>query len=120
MAKIKSAQPPCVKQDTVQHSLQREELTLQQTAPMESRVIARMEPRYPSWPTSKRGPQVTLPPVGMHPANVFRPEQVVEIDYNQQTGEPLAERSLRSIPGSTSLNQPINAQDALAKRKLRF
>ena len=80
-----------------------------------------MKPRYPSWPSSKPGPQSTLPPMGMHPVNVFRPEQVAEIAYNEQTGDSL-ERSLSDATahGSIRIDQPRNAQEALGKRKERL
>ena len=51
--------------------------------PQKESVIA----KYPAWPRSKPGPEVTTPPPGMHP-KAERPEQVVEVGYNQETGEP--------------------------------
>ena len=45
-------------------------------------------PTWPVWPTSQPGPRSTPPPPAMHPFNIFRPEQVSEVGYNQETGEP--------------------------------
>ncbi len=45
---------------------------------------------FPEWPTSRRGPQSTPPPPGTHSMNPLRPEQLAEIGYNQETGEPSA------------------------------
>jgi hypothetical protein len=42
-------------------------------------------PRYPSWPTSKPGPQSTPPPQGERPINALRSEQMMVINYSQQT-----------------------------------
>ncbi|HEY4384203.1 MAG TPA: hypothetical protein VGN34_06990 [Ktedonobacteraceae bacterium] len=42
---------------------------------------------FPKWPTSKPGPWATPPPPGMRPVNALRPEQVMEIGYDQETGE---------------------------------
>jgi hypothetical protein len=83
--------------------------------------VQKIKPRYPSWPSSKPGPQSTLPPMGMRPVNVFRPEQVVEIAYNEQTGDSL-EHSLSDATthGSIRIDQPRNAQEALGKRKVRL
>jgi len=138
MAKIKSevsqTQPQSLqnavrseqaKQDTVQNAMQSEQQELQQTAPSENKVVRRIEPRYPSWPTSKPGPQSTSPLAGMRPINVFRPEQVAEIGYNQETGEPSVDSAQRSMPdasihGPTNFDHPKNAHEALGKRKQRL
>jgi hypothetical protein len=40
----------------------------------------------PSWPTSKPGPKVTEPTVGMKRVR-GRNEQVVEVDYDQELGK---------------------------------
>jgi len=81
------------------------------------------EPRYLTWPTSVPGPRSTPPPPGMRPINAVRPEQVVEVGYNQTTGEPSTTDPLRVLPdasqGSTSLDQP-SAQDVLKRRKMRL
>jgi hypothetical protein len=129
MAKIKSevsqAQPRSAKWDTVQHASGSEQQALQQTAPGENRVVQGIEPDYPSWPTSKPGPQSTLPRTGTRSINAFRPEQVVEIGYDRETGESSVDSPQRSVPdvpihGPTSFDQPRNAQDALGKRKERL
>jgi hypothetical protein len=48
-------------------------------------------PPLPKWPTSVRGPMVTEPPLGSKPMPL-RPEQVAEINYDQERGRhiPLA------------------------------
>jgi len=43
-------------------------------------------PHYP-WPTSKPGPFAVPPPPGQIPMPT-RTDQMVEIEYNQETGEP--------------------------------
>lgn len=92
----------------------------QQVAEIEKQAV---EPgvriHFPSWPTSRPGPRVKLPPPGMKPVNHVRPEQVVEIGYNQETGEPGVDSPLRSVPDD-EVDQPTTAQDALGKRKQRL
>ena len=51
-----------------------------------------------------------------------RTDQVVEIGYNQETGEPSTDHPLRSMPdaslkGKTAFDQLETAQEALKKRK---
>jgi hypothetical protein len=78
-------------------------------------------PRYPSWPTSKPGPQSTPPPVGTHSVNVLRPEQVAETAYNEQTGDSLEHAMSDATPhDEVSIDQPRNAQETLGKRRLRL
>jgi hypothetical protein len=77
-------------------------------------------PRF-NWPTSKPGPQVMQPPPGQKPMP-GRTDQVVEIGYNQETGTPITDSPLRSMPdeslkGSTAFDQMETAQEALKKRK---
>jgi len=134
MAKIKpevsQAQPQSGEQDAVENASPSQQQALQQTAPSENRVIQKIKPRYPSWPTSKPGSQSTPPVPGTHSVNAFRSEQVAEIGYNQETGEPSIDSPLHSMPdasihGPTSIDQPNidqprNAQDALGKRKERL
>jgi hypothetical protein len=130
MAKIKSKvaqpQPQSTEQDSVQHVSQSEQQALQQIVPSEkSAVQKRIEPRYPSWPTSRPGPQSTSPLAGMSSVNPLRPEQVAEIAYNQEKGQPSVDSSQHSVAdasihGSTSSDSPKNAQDALGKRKQRL
>ena len=43
-------------------------------------------PPLPQWPTSKRGPMVTEPPPGTKRLQL-RPEQVVELGYDQEHGK---------------------------------
>jgi len=127
MAKTKSevsqAQPQSAEQDTVQNASGSEQQALQEAAPTsENRVVQRIEPYYPSWPTSKPGPQSTPPLAGTRSINAFRPEQVAEIGYNQETGEPLVDSPQRSMPDASThgFDQPRNAQDTLGKRKERL
>jgi hypothetical protein len=77
-------------------------------------------PRF-NWPTSKPGPQAMQPPPGQKPMP-GRTDQVVEIGYNQETGTPITDSPLRSMPdeslkGSTAFDQKETAQEALKKRK---
>lgn len=77
--------------------------------------------QWPSWPVSKPGPRKTPPPPGMRPINALRPEQVAEIGYNQETGEPGVYDPSRSLPneartGSVSFEQ----QDPRRKQKKRL
>lgn len=129
MAKIKSKvsqiQPQSRRQEIVQNISQSQQQVLQQVVPSEMQVVHRIKPCYPSWPTSKPGPQSTPPPVGMRSVNPFRPEQITEIDANRETDQPSVDSSLHSIPdasihGSTSFDQSKNAQDTLGKRKRRM
>jgi hypothetical protein len=57
-----------------------------QQSPVESAEQKSARPSLPSWPTSKRGPKVTEPPVGQR-RMPQRTEQVVEIDYDQVQGK---------------------------------
>jgi hypothetical protein len=138
MSKVSQVQRQDRKQDTLPHVPQSSELQdmlkhtsqsnpqeLPKKAASEISVVGRIVPRYPSWPTSKPGPQSTLPVAGMHSINLFRPEQVAEIAYHQETGEPSVDSPQRSMPdasihGSTSFDQPSNAHDLLGKRKQRL
>jgi len=73
-------------------------------------VQEQVQPNYPAWPTSKPGPRTTPSPIGMKPINAIRREQVAEIGYNQETGEPgIADRK----PAATG-------QQLLGKRKERL
>lgn len=74
-----------------------------------------------NWPTSKPGPHATQPPPGQKPMP-GRTEQVVEIGYNQETGEPGVSSPLRSMPdaslaGKTSFDQQETAPAPTKKRK---
>ena len=80
-------------------------------------------PKLPKWPTSKPGPEVTEPPPGQK--RVFtRREQVAEIGYNQETGEPGVLASSRSVPdesqqGSLAPDQEISAQQVKETEKVQ-
>lgn len=111
-----------------QESAQQEsQTTLQRVpAPESTAVQPTVVPHYPNWPTSKRGPRVTPPPPGMLPTHRFRTEQVTEIGYNQETGEPGDESAERALPdeaktGSVSFDlKPRTGQESLGKRKQRL
>jgi len=83
-------------------------------------VQPRMQPRYPNWPTSRPGPLVAQPGFGQQPINAFRPEQMVEVGYNQATGEPKAQNPERYWPdedlkGRTGFDQLDTAQEVARK-----
>jgi hypothetical protein len=80
-------------------------------------------PKLPRWPTSKPGPQVTEPPPGQKRVATRR-EQVAEIGYNQETGEPGVLASARSeadesIQGSVSPDQVQSIQQAEETEKVQ-
>src|SRR5258707_4184289 len=50
-----------------------------------------------SWPTSIPGPLVTEPPQGQRRMST-RTDQVVEVEYNQETGTPAPLSAERSMP----------------------
>ncbi|QBD80633.1 hypothetical protein EPA93_33535 [Ktedonosporobacter rubrisoli] len=83
---------------------------LQTTQPgAEKAVQPAIQPVYPEWPISKRGPQTTPAPAGSRPINAIRREQVVELAYDQETGKP------------EEAEQPaLTGQDMLKKRKERL
>jgi hypothetical protein len=62
----------------------------------------------------------------MLPTHIFRPEQMTEIAYNQETGEPVDESPERTLPdeaktGSVSFDlKPKTGQETLGKRKQRL
>ncbi len=129
MAKIKSKvfhiQPQSSEQDIVQNISQPQQQGLQQVAPSEKQVVQRIEPRYPSWPTSRPGARSTSPLAGMRSVNAFRPEQITEISHNREVDLPSVDGPLHavsdaSIQDSTSLDQSKNAQDTFGKRKHRL
>jgi hypothetical protein len=59
----------------------------------------------------------------MRPINAIRAEQVVEVGYNQETGEPSTQDPHRSLPdasqGPMSTDLPT-AQDAIKRGKVRL
>ena len=111
-----------LKQGEVQDDLR----ALQEGTPDAHKAVQeRMKPHFPEWPTSKRGPMTTPNPPGTRPINAMRSEQVAEVGYNQETGEPSTQSPLRSLPdetltGHTSFDQPETAQEVLRKRKERL
>ena len=101
---------------TTQNALQQEQ---------SQRAVTRVQPHYLAWPTSKPGPRSTPPPPGMRPINLYRSEQVLELGYNQATGEPGSDSPFRSMPdasitGPTAPGQVLTAQEELKRRKHRI
>ena len=112
---------------TQQQSTEQDTLrALQEGTPNANKAVQQsIQPRFPNWPTSIPGPQVTPPPPGMKPVNAIRREQLAEIGYNQETGEPGTDHPLRSMPDEsmkdrTSFDQQETAQEALKRRKQRL
>jgi hypothetical protein len=109
-------------QSTAQEDLR----TLQESISDTNKTVQEsIRPQYPDWPTSKPGPRSTLPPPGMRSINAMRSEQMKELGYNQETGEPGVQSPLRSQPdasleGQTSFDQLETAQESLKKRKERL
>ncbi len=88
-------------------------------APQEqASTVASIVPAWPAWPTSKPGPRSTSPLPGMHSFNSFRPEQVSESGYNQETGEPGSHSLLpdEAMKDQASFDQKPNALDKRKKR----
>ena len=80
-------------------------------------------PKLPNWPTSRPGPKVTEPPPGQKRV-ATRTEQVAEVGYNQETGEPGVQASTRSEPdesqqGSVSPDQEKSAQQVKETEKVQ-
>ena len=79
-------------------------------------------PRYP-WPTSKPGPFAVPPPPGQMPMPT-RTEQMVEIEYNQEKGEPGNYDPRRWYPddtttGPSGFDQQETVQDVVRKQEQR-
>lgn len=74
-----------------------EQVNQQPVVQPESNEITTIKPDYPVWPTSKPGPRVTptLPGMRSHPK---RPEQEVEVGYDQVAGEPINAALDRGVP----------------------
>lgn len=111
-------------QNSTPDAKQDQDRTLQESGPEQQQAIQAL-PKFPNWPTSIPGPRVTPPPPGMRAANAMRSEQVAEVGYNQESGEPGSQSPLRSLPdesmkGRTSFDQQETAQDVLKKRKERL
>ncbi len=104
---------------------QDEQRALQEGTPDATREVQQsIKPIYPQWPTSKRGPTATPPPPGQRSINAIRSEQVVEVGYNQVTGEPSTQDPLRSFPdeakGPAGTDQQVTAQDVMHRGKERL
>jgi len=104
---------------------QDEQRAMQEGAPNVTREVQQgMQPIYPQWPTSKRGPHITTPPPGQRPINAIRAEQVVEVGYNQATGEPATQDPIRAFPdeakGPAGTDQQETAQDMIRRGKERL
>lgn len=99
---------------------------LQEGVPDPTRSVQQggIKPIYPQWPTSRPGPRVTPPPPGQRPMNAIRAEQVVEVGYNQVTGEPSTQDPVRANPdaskGPMGTDQQETAQDILHRGKERL
>jgi hypothetical protein len=104
---------------------QQEQAAVQQNTANDQKVAwSGLQPTWPTWPTSKPGPRSKPPMPGTRSINKLRSEQFMEVGYNQQTGEPVTQTPLRSLPdahttGPSSFDQPT-AQDVLGKRKQRL
>ncbi|HZO74156.1 MAG TPA: hypothetical protein VFB60_18275 [Ktedonobacteraceae bacterium] len=120
-------------QKAMQQSItQDQQRALQEGVPDGQRAIQEeVRPHYPTWPTSVPGPWETPPPEGMRPvANAMRREQVLEIAYNQETGEPRQDRSPDVTGGQPQpyaqsydqqeVAQRQTGQELLGKRKQRL
>ncbi len=81
----------------------------EQQEQQEKKELQKILHSYPNWPTSKPGPKATQPPPGMRPMQK-RTEQMLEVGYNQETGEPAAPAAARTEPdpslkGRVSIDQ---------------
>jgi hypothetical protein len=74
-----------------------------------------IQPHYPVWPSSKPGPQVKQPPVGMKPFNAPRREQVTEIIHQQNTYASVEDSSDETVH-----DESMTAQDASRTHKKRI
>ena len=78
-------------------------------------------PHWP-WPTSKPGPFAVPPPPGQAPMPT-RTDQMVEIEYNQETGEPGTYDPRRWYPDDTTgppgFDQQETVQDVVRKQEQR-
>ncbi len=104
---------------------QDEQRAIQEGTPNVTREVQQgMKPNYPQWPVSKPGPKVTPPPPGQRPINAIRAEQVVEVGYNQATGEPSTQDPRRTFPdeskGPAGTDQQETAQDIMRRGKERL
>ncbi len=108
-----------------QSQRQDEQRAVQEGTPDVTREVQQgMKPIFPQWPTSKPGPHATPPPPGQRPINALRSEQMVEVGYNQVTGEPSTQDPLRAFPdeskGPAGSDQQVTAQDVLRRGKERL
>ena len=92
----------------------------QETAPTTATLKL---PKLPKWPTSKPGPRVTEPPPGQKRVATRR-EQVAEVGYNQETGEPATLAAARSqadesVQGSVAPDQVQSIQQAKETEKIQ-
>jgi hypothetical protein len=83
--------------NAIQQGMTQENLHVQQEeTPNTTRAVQQSGfPYYPPWPTSRPGPLVVTPGVGQRPINSLRPEQIVEVGYNQTRGTPTKRDSER-------------------------
>ena len=74
----------------------------QETKQQPEKIEGKQKPGFPippliKWPTSIPGPFVTEPPPGQRRMPT-RTDQVVEVEYNQETGTPGTLSAERSMP----------------------
>ncbi len=86
--------------------------------------IVPLAPQLPAWPTSRPGPLTTPPPVGTHPINSLRPEQVTGLE-NQTSdtfGEELPLHALSDpyLEQRVNIGQPEAAPEPHKKPKQRL
>jgi hypothetical protein len=87
------AEAPVTIQETI-HPLQSDHAVEQKRIAdgiIETMISSKHQPHqftYPSWPTSKPGPQITLPPAGQKPHPMRTDQMVYEENYDQEHGRP--------------------------------
>lgn len=100
-----------------QSTTQEAQRALQEGLPEERQALQRhTRPHYAPWPTSTPGPWATPPPLRTKPINALRPEQVVELGYDQENigYASGAEHDQREI------TRHQTGQELLKKRKQRL
>ncbi len=65
----------------------------------------RKPPPHFAWPSSKPGPEITPPPPGVKPSPT-RKEQMVEVGYNQETGNPATNDPRKWYADETKVGTP--------------
>lgn len=80
-----------------------------------------VNPPHFSWPSSKPGPESTPPPPGQKPLPA-RPEQMVEVGYNQESGVPATDDPRKwyadeAKAGAVGFDQQNTAQEVARKKR---